>query len=122
MSSLVNSEHLKQLDQHGYVFCHTHTLFQCQKNFLFFSYFILPSVIPPEHVSLMTEVIKRAIAKRDERITTNLNGQNTTDEDDGLILCSADGKYFFFMHEDCEAEMNKIIFSSYMEEIVKGMK
>lgn len=64
----------------------------------------------------MTGVIERAIAER----TISLNHQNTTDEDDGLILCSADGKYFFFMHEDSEPEMNKIIFSPYMEQITKG--
>jgi uncharacterized Fe-S cluster-containing protein len=79
-------------------------------------------VIPPEHVAIMTEVIKRAITKREKSITPNVNSQKAIDEDDGLILCSVDGKYFFFMHEDCEPDMNKIIFSSYMEQIVKGMK
>lgn len=87
----------------------------------FFSYFILPSVIPSEHITIMTEVIRRAITKRDKSITGNVNNQNAINEDDGLILCSADGKYFFFMHEDYEADMNKIIFSSYMDQIVKGI-
>lgn len=89
----------------------------CQNHMVCFSYFILPSVIPPEHIAIMTEVIERAIAERNK----SLHHQNTTDEDDGLILCSADGKYFFFMHEDSEPEMNKIIFSSYMEQIAKGL-
>jgi len=70
----------------------------------------------------MTEVIGRTIDKRDEHLRTNTNSQDTEIEDDGLILCSTDGKYFFFMHEDNEPDMNKIIFSSYMEQIVKGMK
>jgi hypothetical protein len=99
-----------------------YTLSKFQKEIFFDSYFILPSIIPPEHVAIMTEVIKRAITKRDKCITREVNNPNTKDEDDGLILCSADGKYFFFMHEDCEPDMNKIIFSSYMEQIVKGIK
>jgi hypothetical protein len=70
----------------------------------------------------MTEVIERAINMRDKQLRTNMNSQDTQIEDDGLILCSTDGKYFFFMHEDNEPDMNKIIFSSYMEQIVKGMK
>jgi len=70
----------------------------------------------------MTEVIERAINKRDKQLRRNMNSQDTQIEDDGLILCSTDGKYFFFMHEDNEPDMNKIIFSSYMEQIVKGMK
>ena len=82
-----------------------------------FSYFILPSVIPPEHIALMTDVIERAIIERNK----SMNGQSTTDEDDGLILCSVDGKYFFFMHEDSEPQMHQIIFSSYMEQIAKGL-
>jgi len=70
----------------------------------------------------MTEVIERAINKRDKQLRRNMNSQDTQIEDDGLILCSTDGKYFFFMHEDNEPDMNKIIFSSYMEQIVKGIK
>ena len=70
----------------------------------------------------MTGVIKRAIENRDKSLKTTVNGEDTKEEDDGLILCSSDGKYFFFMHEDNEPEMKKIIFSSYMEEIVKGIK
>jgi len=70
----------------------------------------------------MTEVIERAINMRDKQLRTNMNSQDTQIEDDGLILCSTDGKYFFFMHEDNEPDMNKIIFSSYMEQIVKGIK
>ncbi len=97
-------------------------LSECQKNFnLFYSYFVLPSVIPPEHVAIMTKVIEHAIIERNRSITENMNNRNTIDEDDGLILCSADGKYFFFMYEDCQPDMNKIIFSSYMEQIVKGL-
>jgi hypothetical protein len=68
----------------------------------------------------MTKIIERAITERNKSITANMNDRNRIDEDEGLILCSADGKYFFFMHEDCEPDMNKIIFSSYMEQIVKG--
>jgi hypothetical protein len=85
-----------------------------KKNIIIYSYFILPSVIPPEHIKIMTEVIERAIAKRDKTLQA--------DEKDGLIQCSSDGKYFFFMHEDNEPDMHKIIFSSYMNQIVKGRK
>ncbi|CAF3735669.1 unnamed protein product [Rotaria sp. Silwood1] len=70
----------------------------------------------------MNNVIDRAIKKRDEKMDQMINGKNTTPEDDGLILCSTDGKYFFFMHEDSEPEMKKIIFSKYMEQIVRGIR
>ncbi|UJR29462.1 hypothetical protein I4U23_010674 [Adineta vaga] len=91
---LVTPEHLKQFDEHGY--------------------FILPSVIPHEHIEIMTEIIQRAIEKRDQDLKIELKV-------DGLIQCSTDGKYFFFMHEDNEPEMNKIIFSSYMKQITKAV-
>ncbi|CAF1212851.1 unnamed protein product [Adineta ricciae] len=93
-SMLVTSEHLKQFDEHGY--------------------FILPSIISQEHLHMMNEIIQRAIAKRDEDLKNEVNK-------DGLIQCSTDGKYFFFMHEDHEPEMKKIIFSSYMEQITKAI-
>ncbi|CAF0829230.1 unnamed protein product [Didymodactylos carnosus] len=64
----------------------------------------------------MQGVIERAIACRD----ADMNGHETTVTDDGLILCSKEGKYFFFMHEDNEPDMHKIIFSTYMEQIVRG--
>ncbi|CAF0845949.1 unnamed protein product [Adineta steineri] len=64
----------------------------------------------------MSEVIQRAIAKRDKDLRPNVEAN-----DGGLIQCSTDGKYFFFMHEDNEPDMHKIIFSSYMEQIVKAV-
>ncbi|CAF4389527.1 unnamed protein product, partial [Adineta steineri] len=70
-----------------------------------------------EHITVMSKVIERAIAKRDKDLRPNVEAN-----DDGLIQCSTDGKYFFFMHEDNEPDMHKIIFSSYMEQIVKGME
>jgi hypothetical protein len=68
----------------------------------------------------MTDVIRRAIAKRDEDLRKENETRSTESKADDLIQCSSDGKYFFFMHEDNEPEMKKIIFSSYMEQIVKG--
>jgi hypothetical protein len=118
VNPLITAEHLKHFDQHGYVFWYSLKILEKYS----FSYFILPSVIPPEHVAIMTGVIERAISRRDKDMTATLNGQNATVSDDGLILCSSDGKYFFFMQEDCEPDMNKIIFSTYMEQIVRGMQ
>ena len=92
-----------------------------EKILLSFSYFILPSVIPPEHVALMKGVIERAIARRDSELTITALTRDAIANDDGLLLCSTDGKYFFFMHEESEPEMNRVIFSTYMEQIVRGM-
>ena len=98
------------------------TLEKLEKIILSSSYFILPSVIPAEHVAMMTGVIDRAIAKRDKDIATTKMSEDAIANDDGLLLCSADGKYFFFLHEDREPEMNQVIFSTYMEQIVRGMQ
>ena len=96
-------------------------LLNVRKIFFFPSYFVLPAVIPPEHVAMMAEIVKRAVSKRDEYVKTIMNNQNTK-EDCQLIENSADGKYFFSMHEDYEPDINKIIFRSYMEEITNGMR
>ena len=72
--------------------------------------------MPQDHIRLMNDIIHRAIAKRDEEM------KSTSTDGDGLILCSKLGKYFFFMHEEQEVEMKKIIFSQYMEQIVRGKK
>ena len=124
---LVTAEHLKHFDQHGYV----RTLVKCYQlndqrsmELLFhsdFSYFILPSVIPPDHLEIMKDVIARAIAKRDKDVMARLGTEDLKGEHDGFTACSADGKYFFFMHEDYEPELKKIIFSSYIEQIARGI-
>ena len=88
------------------------------KNKLLCSFFILPSVLPSEHIALLREAIDRAIAVRDKNVAATLDSQDAIA--DGLILCSNEGKYFFFMHENYEPDIKKIIFSTYMEEIVRG--
>ena len=71
---------------------------------------------------MMKGVIERAIARRDSELATTVLGRDAIAKDDGLLLCSTDGKYFFFMHEDSEPDMNRVIFSTYIEQIVRGMQ
>lgn len=77
--------------------------------------------MPSEHIAIMTDVINRAIEKRDEHIAAISNNSEKMAGEDDFVLYSANGKYFFFMHENVEPLINKIIFSKYMEQIVKGM-
>lgn len=77
--------------------------------------------MPPEHLEIMTRTIDRAIVQRDQYVSEQSNNLTLKNEHDGFTACSADGKYFFFMYEDKEPEIKKIIFSTYIEEIVRGI-
>ena len=70
----------------------------------------------------MKDVIARAIAKRDQDVMARLGTKELQGEHDGFTACSADGKYFFSMHEDQEPELKKIIFSSYIEQIARRIE
>ncbi|CAF1509938.1 unnamed protein product [Rotaria sordida] len=97
LNELVTSEHLKQFDRHGY--------------------FILSSVIPVEHLTIMNNAIDRAIKKRDEKMHQMINSNNTTPEDDGLILCSTDGNKY--MEQIVRAVLGENVYYTHSEIVVK---